>query len=88
MGRMRAPWLPLVLCATLGSCAPASPDARQYLHLWTASADPGQPDFLAVLDVLIQRWSGLDDMPTHDFRKNGGSLSSKACSACSVTLAL
>ena len=51
MGRMRAPWLPLVLCATLGSCAPASPDARQYLHLWTASADPGQPDFLAVLDV-------------------------------------
>jgi hypothetical protein len=30
---------------------PAAPIAREYLHLWTASADSSEPDFLAVLDV-------------------------------------
>jgi len=30
--------------------APAAP-ATEYLYLWTGSADPQQPDFLAVLDV-------------------------------------
>lgn len=28
-----------------------TPSARDYLYLWTASADSAQPDFLAVLDV-------------------------------------
>ena len=32
------------------ACAPAT-DSPDYLYLWTASADPAQPDFLAVLDV-------------------------------------
>jgi hypothetical protein len=43
---------PLLL--TLIACAPkAEPVAapRDYLYLWTASADSTQPDFLAVLDV-------------------------------------
>lgn len=44
--------LALTTVAACGASAPApaaaSPD---YLYLWTASADPGQPDFLAVLDV-------------------------------------
>ena len=51
MGGMRARWLPLVLGASLAGCAPGSPGSPQYLHLWTASADPAQPDFLAVLDI-------------------------------------
>lgn len=29
----------------------AQPSGADYLYLWTASADPAQPDFLAVLDV-------------------------------------
>lgn len=40
--------------ATLVACAPRAdntPAARDYLYLWTASADTTQPDFLAVLDV-------------------------------------
>ena len=40
------------LCAcTARAQEPASPPAAEYLYLWTASADPAQPDFLAVLDV-------------------------------------
>ena len=40
--------------ATFIACAPRadnSAPARDYLYLWTASADTTQPDFLAVLDV-------------------------------------
>ena len=40
--------------ATFIACAPhadTSAPARDYLYLWTASADTTQPDFLAVLDV-------------------------------------
>lgn len=43
-----------VLLLTLAACAPDSepvPAPRDYLYLWTASADSTQPDFLAVLDV-------------------------------------
>ncbi len=46
----------LALLAFSACAAPARDDApsaagRQYLYLWTASADTTQPDFLAVLDV-------------------------------------
>lgn len=48
--------------ALLGACAPSaqvpspaprlsSPGARDYLYLWTASADSTSPDYLAVVDV-------------------------------------
>jgi hypothetical protein len=43
-----------VLLATLACRAspePVAPSARDYLYLWTASADSTQPDFLAVLDI-------------------------------------
>ncbi len=43
-----------VCVAILVACAPRAdrtPPARDYLYLWTASADTTQPDFLAVLDV-------------------------------------
>jgi hypothetical protein len=42
------------LLASLACSAPPAPPATpgaEYLHLWTASADSTQPDFLAVLDV-------------------------------------
>jgi len=43
------------LLVSLAVCATPSPDAssakRDYLYVWTASADTTQPDFLAVLDV-------------------------------------
>lgn len=43
--------LPLLAGAAL-ACQPASaPPARDYLALWTASADTTAPDFLAILDV-------------------------------------
>lgn len=43
----------LLLAATAACSGPAAPApvARQYLYLWTASADTTEPDFLAVLDV-------------------------------------
>jgi hypothetical protein len=44
----------LVLLGTLIACAPRADSpapAREYLYLWTASADTTQPDFLAVVDV-------------------------------------
>ncbi len=52
---MTSPPLRLVgtLLLVLG-CSPrpaAEPPAPEYLHVWTASADSTQPDFLAVLDV-------------------------------------
>ncbi|MEW5916508.1 MAG: hypothetical protein AB1762_08890 [Gemmatimonadota bacterium] len=49
----------LVGCATPGTDAPAV--ARNYLYLWTASADSLQADFLAVLDVTEDsaRYGGL-----------------------------
>jgi hypothetical protein len=42
-----------VVLVLLAACAPKaeSPAARDYLYLWTGSADSTQPDFLAVLDV-------------------------------------
>jgi hypothetical protein len=40
----------LILLAACNSRQPASA-ARDYLYLWTASADSTRPDFLAVLDV-------------------------------------
>ena len=51
---MRCVRVAAALCC-LVACAPR-PDAsltsaREYLYLWTASADTTQPDFLAVLDV-------------------------------------
>ena len=42
------------VCALLAACAKPpekAPAARDYLYLWTASADTTQPDFLAVVDV-------------------------------------
>lgn len=53
---MRAPLhaalLGVALCA-LVACGPRAdaPPAKEYVYLWTASADTTQPDFLAVLDV-------------------------------------
>ena len=44
----------VVLLALCVACAPrpdAAAPARDYLYLWTASADTTQPDFLAVVDV-------------------------------------
>lgn len=44
----------LVLLGALIACAPRADSpapAREYLYLWTASADTTQPDFLAVVDV-------------------------------------
>ncbi len=44
----------LAVVALLAACAPrpdATTPSRDYLYLWTASADTTQPDFLAVLDV-------------------------------------
>lgn len=46
---MRRALLPALLA--LAACAPRGEPARDYLYLWTASADSTQPDFLAVLDV-------------------------------------
>jgi hypothetical protein len=44
--------LALAVLAVFGVHASSSEQAaRQYLYLWTAAADGGQPDFLAVLDV-------------------------------------
>jgi hypothetical protein len=47
---------PVVLIAlALVACSPRAPGAAgtdaQFLYLWTASEDPTEPDFLAVLDV-------------------------------------
>ncbi|MGE0443153.1 MAG: hypothetical protein AB7L66_12695 [Gemmatimonadales bacterium] len=54
-GRARFRWaVAAALLGALGCPAPpaATPPApRQYLYLWTASADTSAPDFLAVLDV-------------------------------------
>lgn len=57
----RLPWRvtrhSLLALLALGACAAPARDSapsessRQYLYLWTASADTTQPDFLAVLDV-------------------------------------
>ena len=45
-------WLALAIFASCVAPASGADDvARQYLYLWTASADGAQPDFLAVLDV-------------------------------------
>ena len=44
----------LVLLGALIACAPRADSpapGREYLYLWTASADTTQPDFLAVVDV-------------------------------------
>ncbi len=42
----------LAACTPKADGKPAAPEtAREYLYLWTASADTTQPDFLAVLDV-------------------------------------
>ena len=44
----------LVLLGALIACAPRADSpapVREYLYLWTASADTTQPDFLAVVDV-------------------------------------
>ncbi len=47
-------WYPVALAAMCIACAPRADNAtpaRDYLYLWTASADTIQPDFLAVVDV-------------------------------------
>lgn len=55
--RHLAPFTGAVLCALVAASAcgaPAESDdgaAKDYLYVWTASADSTQPDFLAVLDV-------------------------------------
>jgi hypothetical protein len=44
----------IALLGSLAACTPRAETtaaARDYLYLWTASADSTQPDFLAVLDV-------------------------------------
>ena len=44
----------LLMVGTLAACTPRGTTgtaAKDYLYLWTASADTTQPDFLAVLDV-------------------------------------
>ena len=41
----------LAACGVQTPGAPAPSPARDYLYLWTASADTAAPDFLAVLDV-------------------------------------
>ena len=45
----------LILCTCLAALGwqngPAPTASAQHLYLWTASADAGEPDFLAVLDV-------------------------------------
>jgi len=44
----------LILLSTLVACAPRAERpaaAREYLYLWTSSADTTAPDFLAVVDV-------------------------------------
>jgi hypothetical protein len=41
----------LALAACAGPAHEPAAASAQYLYLWTASADPTQPDFLAVLDV-------------------------------------
>jgi hypothetical protein len=46
---LTAALLALVACGPSPGAPP--PKAREYLYLWTASADSTQPDFLAVLDV-------------------------------------
>ena len=38
-------------CGPRPPAAPPAPAVREYLHLWTGSADSTQPDFLTVLDV-------------------------------------
>lgn len=52
---MRVRHLTLILIPMLVACGPSSdttPAAgKDYVYLWTASADSTQPDFLAVLDV-------------------------------------
>src|SRR5687767_10631056 len=50
MTRLALPILLASLTWTVGLAAQSAP-AREYLYLWTASADSMQPDFLAVLDV-------------------------------------
>lgn len=47
--RLLAPVLLTVIACAPSAEPPAAP--RDYLYLWTASADSTQPDFLAVLDV-------------------------------------
>lgn len=44
-------WAPLAILACTVRPAPPPTTGAEYLHLWTASADSAQPDFLAVLDV-------------------------------------
>jgi hypothetical protein len=50
---MSKPRVALLLLLLLPACGerPAVPAQRDYLYLWTASADSTEPDFLAVLDV-------------------------------------
>src|SRR5690606_16210905 len=48
--RLTGPLLLLLVLACSPRPAPEPPPA-EYLHVWTASADSTQPDFLAVLDV-------------------------------------
>ena len=51
--RLRHSFLAIVFA--LAACTPQKTDSAatnpEYLYLWTASEDPAEPDFLAVLDV-------------------------------------
>lgn len=51
MPRLLLPAALLTLAACSPKPAPEAAPARQYLYLWTRSADSTAPDFLAVLDV-------------------------------------
>ncbi len=55
-----------VLACTPRSSEPLAP-AREYLYLWTGSADSTQPDFLAVLDVTEGQLGPLRPSRYHPF---------------------
>lgn len=51
MFNVKLPTLALLLAACAPHAPAVPPAQRQYLAVWTASADSTQPDFLAILDV-------------------------------------
>jgi len=71
----RPPLLPILALALLAAgCRSTTHElAREYLALWTASADSTQPDFLAVLDVTEggERYGDLVTTLAVPGRRNG-----------------
>lgn len=71
---MRTPLLPLAAALLVTACAGREAAApRDYLAVWTASADTTEPDFLAVLDVTEggERYGDLVTTLPVPGRKNG-----------------